>query len=388
MLKTTGMTALAAVPAMLGVGASTAHGQSATGAEPVTRGRELPERRLGNLAVTGLGMGVMNVVHAYGPPIDRRQAVKLVRHAFDRGVQFFDTAEVYGPYIAEEIAGEALATVRKNVVLCTKFGFQYKDGKAAGLNSKPDHIRRAVEGSLKRLGTDYIDLLYQHRIDPEVPIEDVAGTVGDLIREGKVKHFGLSGAGAATIRRAHPVQPVIAVENHYNFYVREQEPEVLPTCEELGIGFVAYSPVGMGYLSGTVAAETTLREGDLRAVFPRFTVEARRANWAVINLLHEVGYPKGATPTQVALAWLLAQKSWIVPIFGTTKIAHVDENVSAFDLILDAKDMKTLNDGFAKIAVQGASSGPSQLAAIDVGAKAGTSSAGGHGLSPLQPGKR
>src|SRR5215207_7205293 len=225
----------------------------------------LPLRKLGGLEATALGIGVMNVVHAYGPPTDRAEAVRLVRHAFDRGVHFFDPAEIYGPFTAEEIAGEALAPVRDQYVLCTKFGFQYDaDGKPAGLNSKLDHIRPAVEGSLRRLRTDHIDLLYQHRIDPEVPIEDVAGTVGDLIREGKVGHLGLSGAGAATIRRAHAVQPVAAVENQYNFFTREQEPEVLPTCEELGIGFVAYSPLGMGYLTGTVAAETELLEGDLR----------------------------------------------------------------------------------------------------------------------------
>jgi aryl-alcohol dehydrogenase-like predicted oxidoreductase len=251
------------------------------------------------------------------------------------------------------------------------------------LNSKPDHIRQAVEGSLKRLGTDYIDLLYQHRIDPQVPIEDVAGTVGDLIRDGKVKHFGLSGAGAATIRRAHIVQPITAVENQYSFWVREQESEVLPTCEELGIGFVAYSPLGMGYLTGTVAAETELLEGDLRAVFPRFTREARRRNWGVVELLRQVGLPKGATPAQVALAWLLHRRPWIVPIPGTTKIAHANENVAALDLNLTASELKRLDDGYSALSLEGASSGPSQLAQIDIGAKEGTRSIGGHGLSPL-----
>lgn len=344
----------------------------------------LPLRRLGNLDATMLGLGVMNVVHAYGPPIERARAVKLVRHAYERGIRFFDTAEVYGPFVAEEIAGEALETMRAKVVLCSKFGFQYSaDNKPAGLNSKPRHIRQAVEGSLRRLRTDHIGLLYQHRIDPEVPIEDVAGTVGDLIREGKVGHFGLSGAGAATIRRAHSVHPVTAVENHYNFYVREQEPEVLPACEELGIGFVAYSPLGMGYLTGTVAAETKLLEGDLRAQFPRFTREARRSNWPVIELLRQIGLPKGATPAQVALAWLLARKPWIVPIFGTTKIAHVDENLGTLNLSLDARELQSLEEGYTSLEIEGASSGPSQLAAIDVGAKEGTSSAGGQGLSAL-----
>lgn len=350
--------------------------------------RDLPCRKLGGLEATSLGMGVMNVVHAYGPPIGRAEAVALVHHAYDRGVRFFDTAEVYGPYVAEEIAGEALQPVRDDVVLCTKFGFQFgPDGKVQGLNSRPEHIRQAVEGSLRRLRTDRIDLLYQHRIDPGVPIEDVAGAAKDLIREGKVKHFGLSGAGAATIRRAHAVQPVTAVENQYSFWVREQEPEVLPACEELGIGFVAYGPLGMGYLAGTVAAETRLLPGDLRASFPRFTPEARRANWEVVELLRRVGLPKGATPAQVALAWLLAQKPWIVPIFGTTKAAHVDENVAALGLVLGAEDMNTLDEGFARIDVRGASSGEAQLAAIDAGAKAGSSSEGGHGLSPLPAGR-
>lgn len=343
----------------------------------------LPQRSLGDLRTSALGMGVMNVVHAYGPPTDRDEAVRLVRHAFDRGVRFFDTAEVYGPFTAEEITGEALASVRDEYVLCTKFGFQFENGKPAGLNSKPAHIRAAVEGSLRRLRTDRIDLLYQHRIDPEVPIEDVAGTVGDLIREGKVKHLGLSGAGAATIRRAHAVQTVTAVENHYNFFTREQEPEVLPTCEQLGIGFVAYSPLGMGYLTGTVAAETELLEGDLRVQFPRFTPEARRANWPAVELLRRTGLAKGATPAQVALAWLLSRKPWIVPIFGTTKRAHVDENVASLELALDPAELARLDDAFATLHFEGQSSGPSQLAAIDLRAKAGTSSADNHGLSPL-----
>jgi aryl-alcohol dehydrogenase-like predicted oxidoreductase len=299
-------------------------------------------------------------------------------------VLFFDTAEVYGPCIAEEIAGEALRPVREQVVICTKFGFQFgADGQVQGLNSRPEHIRQALDGSLRRLQTDYVDLLYQHRIDPEVPIEEVAGTVGELIAQGKVRHFGLSGAGAATIRRAHAVHPVTAVENQYSFWVREQEPEVLPVCEELGIGFVAYSPLGMGYLTGTVAPQTVMGEGDLRASFPRFTAEAREANWEVVELLRRVGHDKGATSAQVALAWLLAQKPWIVPIPGTTKSAHVDENVGALDVVLDADDLKALDDAYARIDVHGASSGEAQLAAIDVGAKAGTSSGGGHGLSPL-----
>lgn len=345
----------------------------------------LPTRRLGDLEVSALGMGVMNVVHAYGPPIDRAAAIRLVRHAAEKGVTFFDTAEVYGPFVAEEIAGQALAPIRDDVVICTKFGFDITpDGQVHGLNSRPEHIRQVVDAALKRLGTDRIDLLYQHRIDPQVPIEDVAGTVGELIAEGKVKHLGLSGAGAATIRRAHAVQPVTAVENQYSFLEREQEPEVLPVCEELRIGFVPYSPLGMGYLTGTVAPESVLMEGDLRAAgFPRFTVEGRKANWPVVELLRRVGHAKGATPAQVALAWLLAQKEWIVPIFGTTKAAHVDENIAALDLHLDADELQALNDGFAQLEVYGKSSGESQLANIDLGAKAGTTSEGTHGLSPL-----
>lgn len=344
----------------------------------------LPTRRLGDLEVSALGMGVMNVVHAYGPTLDRGASVRLVRHAADRGVTFFDTAEVYGPFTGEEIAGEALAPVRDDVVICTKFGFDITpDGVVHGLNSRPEHIRRVVAESLARLGTDRIDLLYQHRVDPTVPIEDVAGTVQELIAEGKVLHFGLSGAGAATIRRAHAVQPLTAVENQYSFLEREQEPEVLPVCAELGIGFVPYAPLGMGYLTGTVSADSILMDGDLRAAFPRFTPEGRRANWAAVELLREVGYPGGATAAQVALAWLLAQKPWIVPIFGTTKIAHVDQNVAAADLELTPDELRFLSDGFAELDVFGASSGASQLANIDLGAKAGTTSEGTHGLSPL-----
>jgi len=236
---------------------------------------------------------------------------------------------------------------------------------------------------LRRLRTDCIDLFYQHRVDPEVPIEDVAGVVKDLIRDGKVRHFGLSSAGAATIRRAHAVQPVTAVENHYAFWSRQPEREVLPACEELGIGFVPWSPLGMGYLAGGVTAETRFLEGDLRAGFPRFTVDARRANWPVVDLLQQVGRPKGATAAQVALAWLLAQKPWIVPIPGTAKIPHVDENIGAINLTLDAQDVQTLTDGFARIRVQGAYTGERQMAAIDIGDRENTSSAGGHGLSPL-----
>jgi aryl-alcohol dehydrogenase-like predicted oxidoreductase len=347
----------------------------------------LPRRKLGNLEVTGLGFGTMNVTHAYGPPIARTAALKVIRRAYDRGVRFFDTAEVYEG--SEELTGEALASVRNDVVLCTKFGFDVTDdGKVLGLNSRPEHIKRVCDKLLRRLRTDRIDLLYQHRIDPQVPIEDVAGAVKDLIQAGKVLHFGLSSAGAATIRRAHAVQPLTAVENHYAFWSRQPEREVLPLCEELGIGFVPWSPLGMGYLTGTVAAEARFLEGDLRASFPRFTVEARRANWPVVDLLQQVGRPKGATPGQVALAWLLAQKPWIVPIPGTGKVAHLDENLGALDLVLDAQDLKTLSEGFARIKVHGAYTGERQMAAIDIGDKEGSSSSGGHGLSPLPTSRR
>lgn len=349
----------------------------------------MERRTLGDsLEVTTLGMGTMNVVHAYGPPIERRAALKLIRHAYDRGIRFFDTAEVYGPFTSEELTGEALASVRDDVVLCTKFGFEVApDGEVRGLNSRPEHIKEDCEQSLRRLRTDRIDLFYQHRIDPNVPIEEVAGAVRDLIQDGKVKHFGLSGAGGATIRRAHAVQPVTAVQNQYSFWTREPEQEVLHVCEELGIGFVPWSPLGMGYLTGTVAAETDL-DGELRASFPRFTEEARRANWPVIDLLQQVGRPKGATSSQVALAWLLAQRPWIVPIPGTTKLAHLDENIGALDLVLEAEDMKTLNDGFAQVTVQGANTGERQQQALDLGDRPGTSSAGTHGLSPLPDASR
>ena len=347
----------------------------------------LPTRKLGNLEVTALGYGTMNFVHAYGTPLsDRNVALKTFRHAYEKGIRLFDTAEVYGPFTSEELVGEALKDVRKEVIISTKFGFDVtSEGKVMGKNSHPKHIKQVCEQSLRRLKTDYLDLFYQHRIDPTVPIEEVAGAVKDLIKEGKVKHFGLSGAGEATIRRANKVQQITAVQNHYAFWSRQPEVEVLKACEELGIGFVPWSPLGMGYLTGTVSAETEYLQGDLRATgsFPRFTVEARRTNWEIVNLLNRVGREKGATSAQVALAWLLAQKPFIVPIPGTTKIAHLDENISALDVILSDQDLKILNDGFAKIKIQGAFSGSSQMEAMDFGEREGTSSAGGHGLSPL-----
>ncbi|MFT3901792.1 MAG: aldo/keto reductase [Niabella sp.] len=348
---------------------------------------KLPTRKLGSLEVSALGYGAMNFVHAYGTPIkDKNVGIKTIRHAYEQGIRLFDSAEVYGPFTSEELVGEALKDIRKEVVVSTKFGFDITpEGKVLGKNSRAKHIKQVCEQSLRRLKTDYIDLFCQHRIDPNVPIEDVAGAVKDLIKEGKVKHFGLSGAGEATIRRAHAVQPLTAVQNHYAFWSRQPEVEVLKTCEELGIGFVPWAPLGMGYLTGTVSAETEYLPHDLRSTggFPRFTVEARRANWGVINLLNSVGREKGVTSAQVALAWLLAQKPFIVPIPGTTKIAHLNENISALDVVLTRQDLKTLNDGFAKMNIEGAFSGTSQMAAMDLGEQEGTTSKGGHGLSPL-----
>lgn len=344
-----------------------------------------PRRRIGSLEVSAIGFGCMNVAGMYNLPIDRQEAIRVIRAAYDRGVTFFDTAEVYGPFLSEEIVGEALAPVRDRVVIAAKFGFDITpEGQVrGGLNSRPEHIKRATEGSLRRLKTDRIDLHYQHRVDPKVPIEDVAGAVQELIREGKVRHFGLSGVGGATIRRAHKVQPVTAVQNEYSVWTRDPELEALPTCEELGIGFVPWSPLGMGYLTGTVTPMRTHGAEDLRSTLPRFTPEARRANWAVVELLQRVGARKQATPGQVALAWLLARKPWIVPIPGTTTRRHMGQNMDALQVQMTAADIKEIEDGFAKIQVQGARLSEALLAEIDTGAKLGTSSKGGHGNSPL-----
>lgn len=356
-----------------------------------SKNSNLPTRKLGSLEVSAIGYGAMNFAHAYGTPIaDKNVALRTIRHAYEKGVRLFDTAEVYGPFTSEELVGEALKDVREEAVISTKFGFDVTpEGKTIGKNSRPEHIRRVCEQSLRRLKTDYIDIYYQHRIDPNVPIEEVAGAVKDLIREGKVRHFGLSGAGEATIRRAHAIQPITAIQNHYAFWSRQPEVEVLGTCEELGIGFVPWAPLGMGYLTGTVSAETEYLPHDLRSTggFPRFTVEARRANWDVINLLNRVGREKGVTSGQVALAWLLVQKPFIVPIPGTTKIAHLNENISALDVVLTDEDLKILNDGFANIKVQGAFSGVTQMEGMDFGEREGTTSKGGHGLSPLPTNK-
>ncbi|MHB1161998.1 MAG: aldo/keto reductase [Chloroflexota bacterium] len=313
----------------------------------------MQKRKLGNLEVSALGLGCMSMAANYGPAMDKQQAVSLIRAAVERGVTFFDTAEVYGPFTDEELVGEALSPFREQVVIATKFGFDL--AAYPGLNSRPEHIKQSAEGSLKRLKTDVIDLFYQHRVDPDVPIEDVAGAVKDLIKEGKVRHFGLSEAGAQTIRRAHAVQPVTAVQNEYSVWTRDPEAEVLPTCEELGIGFVPWSPLGQGFLTGKIDPTTTFdSSSDLRATFPRFTPEARRANQPVVDLLRTIAKRKKATPAQIALAWLLAQKPWIVPIPGTTKLEHLDEDLGAVEVELASDDLREIDSAASKITVQGA----------------------------------
>lgn len=315
----------------------------------------MQQRTLGksNLKVSALGFGCMGLSWGYGPATDKKAGIALIRSAVDCGVTFFDTAEVYGPYTNEELVGEALAPVRDRVVIATKFGFDIT--AFPGLNSRPEHIKEVAEASLKRLRTDHIDLLYQHRVDANVPIEEVAGAVKDLIKEGKVKHFGLSEASAKTIRRAHAVQPVTAVQSEYSVWTRDPEPEVLPTCEELGIGFVPWSPLGQGYLTGTVDAATPFDpNSDLRATFPRFTREAMVANRPVVELLSRIATRKNATPAQIALAWLLAQRPWIVPIPGTCKVERLKENLGAVDIFLNADDLREIGNAFSKFKVQGA----------------------------------
>lgn len=315
-------------------------------------------RMLGNsgLAVSAIGLGCMGMSFSYGPPPDRRAMVDLLRAAVDRGVTFFDTAEVYGPFTNEELLGEALAPVRDRVVIATKFGFAlHGDGRPGwtGLNSRPEHIRAVAEASLKRLNTDVIDLFYQHRVDPDVPIEDVAGAVRDLIREGKVRHFGLSEAGAATIRRAHAVQPVAALQSEYSLWWRRPEAEILPLLEELGIGFVPYSPLGKGFLTGAMDAGTTFAATDFRNTLPRFTPQAREANQTFVDLLAGIARRRQATPGQIALAWLLAQKPWIVPIPGTTKRHRLDENLGAAAVTLTPEDLSEIETGAATLTAQG-----------------------------------
>lgn len=308
----------------------------------------------GGLAVSALGLGCMGMTNAYGDALDRQDAITLIRSAVDQGVTLFDTAEVYGPYANERLVGEALAPVRDQVVIATKFGFDLDaDGRQVGVTSRPERIAAAVEGSLQRLGVDSIDLLYQHRVDPEVPIEDVAGAVAELIAAGKVAHFGMSEAAADTIRRAHAVQPVTAVQSEYSLWWREQEREVLPVLEELDIGFVPFSPLGRGFLTGTIDASTVFGDKDMRAGLPRFTAEAMAANQVVVDLLARIAARTGGTPAQVALAWLLAQKPWIVPIPGTRKPRRLAENLGGAALALDADDLHELDEASAAIEVQG-----------------------------------
>ncbi|WDY55884.1 aldo/keto reductase [Pseudomonas sp. PSKL.D1] len=313
-------------------------------------------RTLGNssLHVSALGLGCMGLSHGYGPATDTKQAISLIRAAVDRGVTFFDTAEVYGPYLNEQVVGQALAPVRDKVVIATKFGFTFgADNKQQILNSRPEHIRQAVEGSLRRLQTDVIDLLYQHRVDPDVPIEDVAGTVKELVWEGKVKHFGLSEAGVQTIRRAHAVQPVTAVQSEYSLWWREPEQALLPTLKELGIGFVPFSPLGKGFLTGAVAADASFGSDDFRSIVPRFNQQALQANQGLVVLIREIAEQKAATPAQIALAWLLAQAPWIVPIPGTTKLHRLDENLGGASITLSAADLQAIDAALSNIRIEG-----------------------------------
>ena len=317
----------------------------------------MQQRTLGNLKVSALGLGCMGMSFAYGPAPDKRQMISLLRGAVERGVTFFDTAEIYGPFVNEELVGEALAPLRDKVVIATKFGFKIDPSKPAGfveLDSRPEHIKAVAEASLKRLKTDVIDLLYQHRVDPNVPIEDVAGAVKDLVRQGKVKHFGLSEAGVQTIRRAHAVHPVTALQSEYSLWMRDAEKDVLPVLEELGIGFVPYSPLGRGFLTGKIDANTKFDSSDFRNVVPRFTAEARQANQALVDLLGRIATGKKATPAQIALGWLLARKPWIVPIPGTTKPERLEENIGATRVELTPEDLREIESAAARIAIQGA----------------------------------
>jgi len=316
----------------------------------------MKKRKLGksNLEVSAIGLGCMGLSFGYGPAVDKQQGISLIRAAVERGVTFFDTAEVYGPFTNEELVGEALAPFRKDVVIATKFGFNIEGGKQAGLNSRPEHIKEVADASLKRLNTGVIDLFYQHRVDPNVPIEDVAGALKELIQAGKVKHFGLSEAAAPTIRRGHAVQPVTALQSEYSLWWREPERETLPTLEELGIGFVPFSPLGKGFLTGKINEETTFDKNDFRNIVPRFTPENRKANQAVVDLLSRVAAQKKATPAQIALAWILAQKPWMVPIPGTTKLHRLEENVGAAAVELTADDLRQIDSATSKIPVQGA----------------------------------
>jgi aryl-alcohol dehydrogenase-like predicted oxidoreductase len=317
----------------------------------------MQKRKLGksNLEVSAIGLGCMGMSFGYGPAKEKQEMIALIRAAVERGVTFFDTAEMYGPFTNEELVGEALAPFREQVEIATKFGFKISPkGEQIGLDSRPEHIKEVAEGSLKRLRTDVIDLFYQHRVDPDVPIEDVAGAVKDLIHEGKVKHFGLSEPGVPTIRRAHAVQPVTALQSEYSLWWRKPEEEVLPALEELGIGFVPFSPLGRGFLTGKMNEHTTFDSSDLRNTLPRFTPEGRKANWALVDLLDAIAKRKKATPAQIALAWLLAQKPWIVPIPGTTKLHRLEENIGAASIELTSDDLREIESAASKIKVEGA----------------------------------
>ena len=317
----------------------------------------MQKRKLGKsgLEVSALGLGCMGMSFAYGAPKDKQEMISLLRAAFDRGITFFDTAEAYGPFTNEELVGEALGRVRDQVVIATKFGFKLDaDGKQVGVDSRPEHIKDVADASLKRLKTDFIDLFYQHRVDPEVPIEEVAGAVKELIQSGKVRHFGMSEAGMQTLRRAHAVQPVTALQNEYSLWWRKPEEEVLPTCEELGIGFVPFSPLGRGFLTGKIDESTTFASGDFRNNLPRFTPEARKANQALVDLVAQIAERKKATAAQIALAWLLAQKSWIVPIPGTTRLERLEENIGAASLELTAGDLHEIDNASRQIQIEGA----------------------------------
>ena len=317
----------------------------------------MQKRKLGksNVEVSALGLGCMGLSYGYGPATDKQVAISLIRTAVERGITFFDTAEAYGPFTNEELVGEALAPFRDRVVIATKFGFKFgPNGEPQGTDSRPEHIKEVAEASLKRLKTDTIDLFYQHRVDPTVPIEEVAGAVKDLIQEGKVRHFGLSEAGMQTLRRAHAVQPVIALQSEYSLWWRKPEVEVLPTLEELGIGFVPFSPLGKGFLTGKIDESTTFDTSDFRNIVPRFSPEARKANQTLVDLLRSIGERKNATPAQLALAWLLAQKPWIVPIPGTTKLNRLDENIGAVSVELTSDDLREIDSAASKIEVQGA----------------------------------
>jgi aryl-alcohol dehydrogenase-like predicted oxidoreductase len=371
-------------PGMLGLSQMTTNSTSTS----IMNNSTLSKRKLGSLEVTELGFGCMNIAWAYGNPPAKEEAIQLIRNAYEQGVRFFDTAEIYGPHISERTTGEALKPFRKEVVIASKIGFDIDFETAqlkGGLNSKPEHIKQAVDFMLKRLQTDYIDLLYQHRVDPQVPIEDVAGAMADLIKAGKIRHYGLSEAGAATIRRAHAEHPVTAIQNEYSFWTRDPEAEVIPVCEELSIGFVPWSPLGMGCLTGKVTPNYQFAEGDIRKSlnFPRFTKEALEKNHGIVEILQKVGGRYDATAGQVALAWLLAKKPFIVPIPGTRLIPNMQENLGAARVKLSAADINELEIGFAAIGVFGDRAPANLKEAHDLGTSLGTTSKGTNGKTPL-----